>query len=83
MALPAAESRLARRRIPGRIDAQQVDLDGDGKPDLLVEDLDTFIPGEPVKFHMKLLNAKAGSALHAENHAERQDRRERVHRQRR
>jgi hypothetical protein len=44
-------------------DAQQVDLDGDGKADLLIEDLETFIPGEPVKFHMKLVNPKAGSSF--------------------
>jgi YVTN family beta-propeller protein len=37
-------------------DAQHADLDADGKPDVLVEDMVTFIPGEPVKFHMKLLN---------------------------
>jgi len=48
---------------PWTNDAQQVDLDGDGKTDLLVEDLETFIPGEPVKFRMKLLNAKAGSSF--------------------
>jgi virginiamycin B lyase len=48
---------------PWTDDAQQVDLDGDGKVDLLVEDLATFIPGEPVKFHMKLLNPKAGSSF--------------------
>jgi YVTN family beta-propeller protein len=43
-------------------DAQQADLDGDGKPDLLVEDLATFIPGEPVTFHVKPL-AGAGEFL--------------------
>ena len=48
---------------PWTDDAQQVDLDGDGKTDLLVEDLATFIPGEPVKFHMKLVNAKAGTSF--------------------
>lgn len=48
---------------PWTEDAQQADLDGDGKTDLLVEDLETFIPGEPVKFRMKLLNAKAGSGF--------------------
>ena len=41
-------------------DAQKADLDGDGKPDLLVEDLETFIPGEPVHFHMKLVNPAMG-----------------------
>lgn len=43
------------------VDAQQADLNGDGKPDLLVEDLATFIPGEPVRFRMKVLNASLGS----------------------
>lgn len=42
-------------------DAQKVDLDGDGKIDMLVEDLVTFIPGEPVKFRMKVLNSSLGS----------------------
>jgi len=42
-------------------DAQQVDLDGDGKTDLLVEDLATFIPGQPVKFRIKPVGMKAGS----------------------
>ena len=48
---------------PWTDDAQQADLDGDGKVDLLVEDLETFIPGEPVKFRIKPLNAKAGSSF--------------------
>ncbi|MCU1336136.1 MAG: hypothetical protein JWO19_1717 [Bryobacterales bacterium] len=42
-------------------DAQKTDLDGDGKLDLLVEDLAMFMPGEPVKFRMKLLNPQLGS----------------------
>ncbi len=42
------------------VDAQKADLDGDGKPDLLVEDLPTFIPGEPVHFRMKLVNPNLG-----------------------
>jgi YVTN family beta-propeller protein len=41
-------------------DAQKADLDGDGKPDLLVEDLETFIPGQPVQFRMKLVNQSIG-----------------------
>lgn len=36
--------------------AQKADLDGDGKPDLLVEDLAVWLPGEPVKFRMRRLN---------------------------
>ena len=43
------------------MDAQQADLDGDGKADLLVEDLATFIPGEPVTFHIKPMNSGARS----------------------
>jgi virginiamycin B lyase len=43
------------------LDAQKADLDGDGKPDLLVEDLPTFIPGEPVHFRMKLMNPNLGA----------------------
>jgi virginiamycin B lyase len=43
------------------VDAQQADLDGDGKPDLLVEDLSTFIPGQPVQFRMKAINPNLGA----------------------
>jgi len=42
------------------MDAQKADLDGDGKPDILVEDLPMFVPGEPVQFHMKLVNPNLG-----------------------
>ena len=42
-------------------DAQRVDLDSDGKTDLLVEDLVTFLPGEPVTFRMKSLNTELGT----------------------
>lgn len=42
------------------VDAQAADLDGDGKPDVLVEDLVTFIPGQPATFHIKPLNMKVG-----------------------
>jgi virginiamycin B lyase len=45
------------------MDAQKADLDGDGEPDLLVEDLATFIPGEPVTFHIKPLTAPLNSKL--------------------
>ena len=45
------------------MDAKAADLDGDGKPDLLVEDLDTFIPGEPVVFHIKPLGSKLRSGI--------------------
>ena len=45
------------------LDAQKADLDVDGKPDLLAEDLATFLPGEPVAFHIKPLNSKLGSAF--------------------
>lgn len=39
------------------------DLDGDGKPDILVEDLETFIPGQPATFRVRVLNPKIGSSL--------------------
>ena len=42
-------------------EAQRADLDGDGTPDLLVEDLATFFPGEPARFRIKTLNPKLGS----------------------
>jgi hypothetical protein len=32
-------------------------------PDLAIEDLETFIPGEPARFRVKLLNPKIGSRL--------------------
>jgi YVTN family beta-propeller protein len=44
-------------------DARPFDLDGDGKPDILVEDLATFIPGQRTAFHMKVLNPKIGSSF--------------------
>jgi virginiamycin B lyase len=44
-------------------DARPFDLDGDGKPDILVEDLATFIPGQPATFHVKVLNPEVGSSL--------------------
>lgn len=44
-------------------DAQKADLDGDNKPDVLVEDLATFIPGEPARFRMKVLHPGAGSSF--------------------
>ncbi len=36
--------------------AQHADLDGDGKTDILVEDVAVWFPGEPTKFRVKLLN---------------------------
>jgi virginiamycin B lyase len=44
-------------------DARPFDLDGDGKPDILVEDLATFIPGQPATFHVKALNPKVATSL--------------------
>jgi len=58
-----AQKAVSAAPHPWTDDAQQVDLDGDGKTDLLVEDMATFIPGEPVKFHMKLVNPQAGSSF--------------------
>lgn len=43
--------------------AQQADLDGDGKPDLLVEDLAVWFPGQPTIFHVKPLTSSAGGDL--------------------
>ena len=63
MALPRRRKPSTPAPHPWTDDAQQVDLDGDGKTDLLVEDMATFIPGEPVKFHMKLVNPKIGSSF--------------------
>jgi YVTN family beta-propeller protein len=44
-------------------DAQAADLDGDGKPDVLVEDLVTFIPGDAVKFRLRPLHPVAGASF--------------------
>jgi virginiamycin B lyase len=57
------------------VDAQKADLDGDGKPDLLVEDLATFIPGEPAIFHIRLLDSKPGVnfTLHTELNGKKSD----------
>jgi hypothetical protein len=41
-------------------DAKQFDLNGDGKPDILVEDLVTFIPGQPATVHARVLDPKIG-----------------------
>jgi YVTN family beta-propeller protein len=45
------------------MDAQPADLNGDQKPDLLVEDLETFIPGAPVSFRMKVMNPAIGTSF--------------------
>jgi virginiamycin B lyase len=44
-------------------DAQSADLNGDGKADLLVEDLPVFLPGEPAQFRMKVLDPSIGLAF--------------------
>jgi len=41
--------------------AQKTDIDADGKPDLLVEDLVVWFPGQPTKFRMKPLAASTGT----------------------
>jgi virginiamycin B lyase len=43
--------------------AHQADIDGDGIPDLLVEDLAVWFPGQSTVFHTKPLNAKAGTTF--------------------
>jgi virginiamycin B lyase len=43
--------------------AQPADLDGNGSPDLLVEDLRVWFPGKPTTFRAKPLTAAAGSSL--------------------
>ena len=43
------------------MDAQQADLNGDGKPDVLVEDLATYIPGAPASFRIKVLDPGVGT----------------------
>lgn len=43
--------------------AQAADLDGDGKPDLLVEELDVWHPGQPVVIRARALNAAIGQAF--------------------
>ena len=43
------------------MNAQKVDIDADGKPDMLVEDLVVWFPGHPTKFRMKPLTLSAGN----------------------
>jgi hypothetical protein len=43
--------------------AQPVDLDKNGTPDLLVEDLDVWFPGQPTTFRVKPIGASAPPAL--------------------
>jgi virginiamycin B lyase len=43
--------------------AQKADLDGDGKPDVLVEDLARWFPGSMTTFHVKLLNDAVGQLV--------------------
>jgi YVTN family beta-propeller protein len=43
--------------------AQPADLDGNGTPDLLVEDLRVWFPGKPTAFHARPLTPAAGTAL--------------------
>jgi virginiamycin B lyase len=43
--------------------AQKADIDGNGTPDLLVEDLAVWFPGKPTTFRMKPLSAAAGTAF--------------------
>jgi virginiamycin B lyase len=43
------------------INALKVDIDADGKPDMLVEDLAVWFPGRPTKFRMKPLTSVSGN----------------------
>ncbi len=43
--------------------AKPADLDGDGKADVLLEDLLTWLPGETTKFHAKVINPAFNSPL--------------------
>jgi len=43
--------------------AKPADLDGNGTPDLLVEDLRVWFPGKPTPFHARPLTPAAGTAL--------------------
>jgi YVTN family beta-propeller protein len=43
--------------------AQKADLDADGKPDVLVEDLAVWFPGQKTTFRMKPLTAGAGASF--------------------
>jgi YVTN family beta-propeller protein len=43
--------------------AQPVDLDKDGSPDLLVEDLDVWFPGQVTTFRVKPLSPAAGTSF--------------------
>jgi virginiamycin B lyase len=43
--------------------AQKADLDADGKPDVLVEDLAVWFPGQKTTFRMKPLTAGAGTSF--------------------
>jgi YVTN family beta-propeller protein len=43
--------------------AQKADIDGDGRTDVLVEDLALWLPGSPTKFHTKVLNPELGQLV--------------------
>ena len=43
--------------------ARRADLDADGTPDLLVEDLAVWFPGQPTRFRMKPLSPAAGTSF--------------------
>ena len=43
--------------------AKRADLDGNGTPDVLVEDLRVWLPGKPTAFHARPLTPAAGTAL--------------------
>jgi virginiamycin B lyase len=44
-------------------DARPADLNGDNNPDVLVEDLETFMPGTPLHIRIKVLNTSIGASF--------------------
>ncbi len=45
------------------VTAQRLDLDADGTPDVLVEDVPVWFPGKPLTIHVKPLTPKAAGGL--------------------
>jgi hypothetical protein len=60
---PAAASAAAPKPSLWMTKAQKADLDKDGSPDLLIEDLAVWFPGQPTVFRMTPLSAGAGTSF--------------------